>query len=59
MNTLILGAIAGIIKGSGLPVDSVNEIFDQIRQAADWLQKKHGEIDNGAGGNGQTPPNTD
>jgi hypothetical protein len=59
VNKLIFGAIAGIIKGNGLPVDSVNEIFDQMRQAADWLLKKHGEVDNGANSNGQTPPNAD
>jgi hypothetical protein len=42
---MVFKAIAGIIKGSGLPVESVNQIFDQMRQTAEWLRDKASEVD--------------
>jgi len=40
----VFTAIAGIIKASGLPEKSVNEIFDQIRKVGEWQARMAAEI---------------
>jgi hypothetical protein len=39
-----LGAVRAIVK-SALPVDRANEVFDEMRRVANWIQQKANEVD--------------
>ena len=47
-NHFAFKAIHAIIKGSGLPITSCNEIFDEMRRVSRLLREKAAEVDNGA-----------
>ena len=40
----VFGAIRAIVK-SALPVDRANEVFDEMRRVADWIQQKANEVE--------------
>ena len=47
---LVFGAIRGIVKAR-LPVDRANEVFEEMRKVADWLQQKANKVvPNGSNG---------
>jgi hypothetical protein len=48
VNDFVFKAIRQIIKGSKLPIESCNEIFDEMRRVSQLLQEKVNEVDNGA-----------
>jgi hypothetical protein len=51
-NDFMFKAIATIIKASKLPIESCNEIFDEMRRVARLLKEKANQVDNGASDNG-------
>ena len=50
----VFASIRGVIKASKLPITDCNEIFDQLRQAAEHLRAEANETDGPNGSNGHS-----